>query len=136
MYFGTYREDYLRYECSDCGLHHRWLLYLTTPKHHELISSNALIEEFEEKLENKFDFSTAEIARARLTLKPIIQLVDPIPLASQVSRDPDDDIVLATAVAGNCEYIVTGDKDLLDLKEFQGIPIMKPREFGELIGAT
>ena len=71
-----------------------------------------------------------------MTLTPIIQLVDPIPLASQISRDLDDDIVLATAVAGNCEYIVTGDKDLLDLKEFRGIPIVKPRAFGELIGAA
>jgi predicted nucleic acid-binding protein len=32
-----------------------------------------------------------------------------------VCRDPDDDVVLGTAVAGRCDAIVTGDKDLLDL---------------------
>ena len=41
----------------------------------------------------------------------------------QVSRDVDDDAVLACALAARADLIVSGDEDLLVLKEFQGIPI-------------
>ncbi|HEX9670444.1 MAG TPA: putative toxin-antitoxin system toxin component, PIN family [Thermoanaerobaculia bacterium] len=46
-------------------------------------------------------------------------------------RDPDDDWVLATAVAGEAEVIVTGDGDLLDLRSYRGIAILSPRAFLE-----
>lgn len=46
-----------------------------------------------------------------------------------VCRDPDDNILLALALDGTADYIVSGDKDLLDLTQFQNIPILKPAEF-------
>ncbi len=54
--------------------------------------------------------------------------VRPIVLSAPVSRDSDDDNILATAAAGNCDYIITGDKDLLVLKEFNATRIVTPRE--------
>jgi predicted nucleic acid-binding protein len=60
-----------------------------------------------------------------------MQIVTPVALASPVSRDPDDDNILATAVAGSCDCIITGDKDLLVLKQFEGIKILSPREFAD-----
>jgi uncharacterized protein len=50
-------------------------------------------------------------------------------LAAQRSRDTDDDKFLACAEAGEANYIVTGDKDLLSLKEYEGIQIVTPAEF-------
>jgi predicted nucleic acid-binding protein len=44
-----------------------------------------------------------------------------------VCRDPDDDWVLATAIAGDAEVIVTGDDDLLTLHRQQGAAILAPR---------
>lgn len=44
-------------------------------------------------------------------------------------RDPDDNIVLATAMAGNADAIVTGDRDLLVLGEYQGIQIVTAQDF-------
>jgi hypothetical protein len=44
-------------------------------------------------------------------------------------RDPDDEAILATALEGRAEVIVTGDDDLLSLGQFEGIPIVKPRAF-------
>lgn len=41
--------------------------------------------------------------------------------------------VLATAVAGHADVIVTGDKDLLVLRRYAGIPIVTPRRFLELL---
>jgi predicted nucleic acid-binding protein len=43
-------------------------------------------------------------------------------------RDPKDLLVLAAAVAGRADAIVTGDEDLVSMKSFEGIPIMKARE--------
>jgi len=45
-----------------------------------------------------------------------------------VSRDPDDDQVLAAGVLGQVEAIVTGDGDLLVLETHEGIPIIRPAE--------
>jgi len=44
-------------------------------------------------------------------------------------RDPQDDVVLEVAVAGQADFIVTGDDDLLALHPFEGIPIVGPAEF-------
>lgn len=56
--------------------------------------------------------------------RQIATLVSASSLASQVSRDVDDDQVLACALAARADIIVSGDDDLLSLKVFQGIPIV------------
>lgn len=49
------------------------------------------------------------------------------------SRDPEDNKFLACAVEGQADYIVSGDKDLTDLKSYQGIPIVSPAVFLEIM---
>ena len=44
-------------------------------------------------------------------------------------RDPDDNIILATAIASKADVIITGDQDLLTLIEYQKIPIMTAKSF-------
>ncbi len=46
-----------------------------------------------------------------------------------VCRDPDDNKFLSCAIDGDADYIVSGDRDLLDLKEAAEIPIITPRQF-------
>jgi len=46
-----------------------------------------------------------------------------------VSRDPDDNIILSCAKEGNADFIISGDKHLLDIKVFQGIKILNPVDF-------
>jgi len=46
-----------------------------------------------------------------------------------VCRDPKDEIFIACAVEGRADYIVSGDQDLLDLSKYQGIKIIRPRQF-------
>lgn len=53
----------------------------------------------------------------------------------QVVRDPDDDKIIIAAVEGNAEYIVSRDKDLLDLKEYQGTKIITPEKFMGILRA-
>jgi uncharacterized protein len=48
---------------------------------------------------------------------------------SVISRDPDDNRVLEAAVSGQADYVVTSDRDLLDLGKHGGIKIVSPRDF-------
>lgn len=57
------------------------------------------------------------------------RLVEPSPLGKRRSRDAKDDIYLAGALAASAPYIVTYDKDLLDLEKPFGIEIIRPAEF-------
>lgn len=54
----------------------------------------------------------------------IVSLVTPAVIAPTVLRDPDDDAVLACALAAQADLIVSGDADLLVLKQFQGMRIV------------
>lgn len=71
------------------------------------------------------------IERAGVALEELIDgygelaiLVAPAPIAPVVLRDPDDDHVLACALAAQADLIVSGDRDLLDLRTHQHIPII------------
>jgi len=51
------------------------------------------------------------------------------------SKDADDDKYLAAAIEGRARFVVAGDSDLLDLKEYDGIRIVSPRAFLDLLVA-
>jgi len=61
-----------------------------------------------------------------------MEIVIPAALSEPVCRDPDDDVILATAVAGRAQSIVTGDKDLLVLVRFGEIVIVAPAAFSDI----
>lgn len=52
-----------------------------------------------------------------------------------VARDPNDDVILAYALSGNADYIVSRDDDLLALSEYRGIPILTPEQFLAILRA-
>ncbi|MGE3509923.1 MAG: putative toxin-antitoxin system toxin component, PIN family [Vicinamibacterales bacterium] len=58
-----------------------------------------------------------------------VRIVEPAPPRMPVSRDVDDDVVLATAVAAGAALIVSGDQDLLVIGRYNAIDIVTPREF-------
>ena len=60
--------------------------------------------------------------------------VQPHPVTA-IADDPDDDLVLGTALAGDTDYIVSGDKHLLALGSFRGIPIVTPAQFLQILAA-
>lgn len=103
-----------------------------------LISSPALLAELTDVLGRaKFaailtrtstsrDESVAEVQR-------MAEVIDPPPLPQPFCRDPDDDQVLALALAAKAEMIVSGDGDLLSLGSFGGIPIVAPAQAVQLL---
>ena len=104
----------------------------------ELATSPALLVELEGILpREKFSLRLAKqpYSAAGLTLRyaELARLVYPAPISPVVLRDPDDDHVLACASAFRADLVVSGDSDLLELKDYQGIPIVTASEALERI---
>lgn len=59
----------------------------------------------------------------------LVEFHEPAPITGVVPEDPDDDAVIACAVAAKARWIVSGDEHLLRLGNYQGIRIGSPREF-------
>ena len=97
--------------------------------HHELIMSDFIIDEISRNLREKFEFPKAEIAELIRVLRESARFVKPAAIDPKVCRDPHDVPVLGTAVAAAADLLISVDKDLLVLRSFQGIDIVKPGEF-------
>lgn len=57
----------------------------------------------------------------------LVESSENVPIRSHfqvITNDPDDNIIINTAYDGNANYIVSGDKDLLDLENFHNIKIV------------
>ena len=100
---------------------------------HQIVLSDHLFDEILKNLRLKVKLPTNIIDNIGEFLREHADISIPVPLESDVCRDPDDIKVLGLAFASNADYIVTGDKDLLVLKSFQGIPILNPRSFSDIL---
>lgn len=98
-----------------------------------VVCSEHILREFADNAATKFGVPAEEVVEAVEKLRHRIELVGPSEVPISACRDQDDLPVLGTAMAGNAEYLVTGDGDLLTLKLFHDIPIVSPREFYNLI---
>ena len=98
-----------------------------------LVSCPFIMGEIRRILTRKFHLSQDEAASA---IEPISEAIKHIcrhdMKITGVCRDPDDENVLACALAATAGYLVTGDADLLMLKDFKGVTIITPRDFEAL----
>ena len=108
----------------------RHLLNLARRRALTLCTSSVLLAELAEVIgRDKF---TKRMLDAQLSPTALVQdyerladIVEPQPLPTPVClRDPDDDHVLACALAAQAKIIVSGDKDLIELHQYQGIPVL------------
>ena len=100
---------------------------------HEWITSDFILSELSRKLRDKFKYPEHEIAEIRETAMISAEFATPVEVPSDACRDPNDLPILGTAVAGRAQLIITGDKDLLALKTFRGVPIVRPGEFWTML---
>jgi putative PIN family toxin of toxin-antitoxin system len=111
----------------------RQIIDLIRARTHTLCVSVALLAELAEVIARpKF---AQRLKAAGLSATALVQdyarlaeIVEPAPLPEPVSRDPDDDVVLATALAADAVLIVSGDRDLLVLGTFKDIRILNAAE--------
>ena len=92
------------------------------------LTSIFIAEEVKRTLTDKLGLGRAEAEFLLDTYESVAEIILPEDI-EPTSRDPKDDPILAVAIAGEADYVVTGDNDLLILKEFQGIKIISPAEF-------
>lgn len=97
------------------------------------VTCQEILDEFQEKLQSKLKY---EIERAAALVQEVIyysQLVTLTNTLKVVEADPDDDMVVECAINGNAAYIVTGDKHLLSLNNYQNITMLKAANFLDLV---
>jgi putative PIN family toxin of toxin-antitoxin system len=99
----------------------------------ELYITKEILEQISDVMNRpKFNTSKENIA---YYIKSIEETANEIIIHQKIqdgSRDVDDNIILECGIAGNVDYIITGDEDLLVLKEFNGIKIVTPKEYLEI----
>ena len=101
---------------------------------YQIVVSVATLTEFRDtllKYPEKFHMDEEDVQQEVETIRYFAEFVNPDEEITAVEDDPDDDKFLEAAVAGNVDYIVSGDRHLLDLDSFRGIEIFEPRTFYE-----
>jgi putative PIN family toxin of toxin-antitoxin system len=97
-----------------------------------LLTSPALLEELDRvlqypRLHRYYDVETrVRFVALIAALGEIVDLPEEVP---RICRDPADDWVIACAVIGGADVIVSGDRDLLDLGQVGEIPVLSVRQF-------
>lgn len=105
----------------------------------ELIASNDIIIEYRtalgyERVRKRHGLTPPQIENVINDLLSAVTLVTPTEAVDSVVDDPDDHKFLECAQAGGAEFIISGDKHLLNLKEYRGIQILSPAAFLLLLG--
>lgn len=97
-----------------------------------LLLSRPILDEVLSFLARKFARDPAYLSRTALFLTGIAEWVEP-EIRIEVLKDPLDNRVLECAMAGRAQGIVTGDKGMLQLREYQGIQIWPLRRYLNLV---
>ena len=94
----------------------------------QLVISKAIIHELLDVLARKFGRDAEELARIAVFLAELADVVQPRGRI-EVLMDETDNRILECAITGRADVIVTGDRAMLELGEYQGVRIMTLREF-------
>lgn len=102
---------------------------------HELIISKSLLKELRRVLQRKFGVPASLVSEFINMLQQDTVLADSSDLPDVKIKDKDDLIILAAALSGDADLFVTGDKELLSLKNAENMEIISPRLFWEKLKA-
>ncbi|PIT98385.1 MAG: putative toxin-antitoxin system toxin component, PIN family [Candidatus Andersenbacteria bacterium CG10_big_fil_rev_8_21_14_0_10_54_11] len=92
--------------------------------------SSHILAELEKALQNKLGQPGDEIVDIRQRVTTTAKLINPKRQTNILSpASHPDNRILDLAVAFKADYLISGDRDLLDLEEYKGIPVLTPRQF-------
>ncbi len=94
-----------------------------------LVISTDILEEVSERLENKFNLPPEEIGSLMDILLSYSSVVNPTTKVNVVKADEKDNMIVECAIDGKADFIVTGDRHLLDLKDYKSTKIITPADF-------
>jgi len=94
-----------------------------------IFTSDDIITELKRILKRDFNISAQEIDDIVNSYMLFLHITETTEKINAVVDDPKDNIILECAVSCNADIIISGDKHLLNLKEYAGIKILSPSEF-------
>ncbi len=109
-------------------------LELAADKKFQLVTSSKLLDELEDVLSRQ-KFTSRLNAKGKKWIELVNDItrlsfiVEPVDIHPVVLDDPDDDVLIATALATPVDCIVAGNRHLLDVGEYQRIPIYRVEQF-------
>lgn len=100
----------------------------------QCVSSSVVVTEVlralnRDRIRRKYSVDPAEVERLRIFLESRPVSVAITARVHGVATHPEDDLILATAVSGQADFLVTGDRHLLALGSYQRVQIVTPRDF-------
>ena len=96
---------------------------------HDIVLSEPILRELGRHLRGKLKVPRAQAQAIVAFLREHAAVVVPAKVPADACRDRTDLAVLGTALAAEADCLITGDRDLLDLREFRGTAILSPRAF-------
>ena len=103
------------------------------------ISSDAIVSEVltvlaRDRIRRRYTLDPVTIARVQHFLQSDAVRVPITTVVQGVASHAQDDLILATAISAQADYLVTGDRELLALGQYQGAQIVTPRDFATILG--
>jgi len=123
---------------SKVGYPARLLDIISTFDDIRLVLSHQIVDEFErvlskEEVRERFNFTEQDIAEQARAIEQAAEVVELSSSFNIVKEDLADNIILATAYDGKAEFLVSGNRHLLQLSRFKGIRIVTPRKMMNII---
>ena len=100
---------------------------------HELIVSDPLLKEVKNVLQQKFNVPSSLVSEFLNLLKQDTIFIKPSRSLEINIKDKSDLIIIASAISGGADLLVTGDKELLNLDKIENLEIVSPRAFWERV---
>lgn len=103
------------------------IITLADKKAVTLLTSKEILNELENKLIVKFNFTHEQVNLIINRINKLSIKIDTKIKITHINRDPDDNKILECAISGEADLIVSSDQDLIQLKTYKGISIIHPK---------
>lgn len=100
----------------------------------EAVVSEPILAEYDRvlaypKIAVRLGLTSDEIAQTVADFRAFAVVIEPADQVTVIADDPSDNMFLEAAIAGSCDYVVSGDPHLLRVGEYRGIPVLTPAAF-------
>jgi putative PIN family toxin of toxin-antitoxin system len=109
---------------------------MTSAVAEDIIAETARVLLSTPRIRQRYPYTDADVQDYLQSLRQAAWLVSDLPPLSGLVRDPNDDMILACAVAASASHVVTRDDDLLALGTYERIAIVTPEAFLTLLRNT
>lgn len=118
-------EGGLSFEIFQHGKTRKFIWYCAE----EIVQETRRVLLEEQRIRKKYHYTDEQVSDFLESVRVVAIMVQALPEIHVIRRDPKDDKILACALTTQANYIVTRDKDLLDLNNYHGTQIITPEDF-------